>query len=581
MARTNGPARYSDGFQSLESGVDSGLSPLVIQPNQVAFAVNTTFRGGFPTQRPAFKLLDLCFESEAVQDDFEDGLWQGAAFYQADDNRNLLICSISGQQFAIDPNDNFSVKEISLAGDLNPDNLRYAWFCQAENYMVIQDGQSRPLIYNGSVMRRALDDEIKAGTCMAYANGRIWYASSNGLSYRATDLVGGPSGTGTNRYRDAVLKETENTYLNEGGDFAVPENSGGINAMVSPGAIDSSLGQGPLQVFTRNKVFSVNAPLDRTTWKDVQYPLVTVSQCNYGALSGRSAVPVNGDVFYRSADGVRSLILAQRQFGTWGNTPISFEMQRILRYDSLNLLRFSNAVLFDNRLLMTCAPHHVLDHGVYHSGLIVLDFDMISRMGTKSPPAWEGIWTGIRILQLVTGVWDDVERCFAFVLNTDKEIELWELSKSDWWDYDGTGRVIWSFETRSMFTQTPLVKKRLYTGDLFVDGIQGKVDFDVKYRPDQYPGWVDWHSWCECAAVRNCTLEDDCLQIVCLKPQYRPKMRLPLPADDCSATVDMLYRDFYTAQVRVQVTGPARITFGAFHAKQVPEPDFGECRECD
>ncbi len=219
-------------------------------------------------------------------------------------------------------------------------NLLDGWMVQAENFVVIQDGFSKPLIFNGTSLRRAKDDEIKTGRVMAYVNGRIWYALPNGFSFRATDIV---YGDGT---RASVLKETENTFLNEGGDFSVPSDSGGITAMAVPGDPDTSLGQGPLLVFTPRYVFSVQAPVDRDVWKNLNYPIQAISLLTSGALGARSAITVNGDVFYRAIDGIRSFIIARRSFSDWGNTPISGEMTPIVENDQTSLLWASSAVVW-------------------------------------------------------------------------------------------------------------------------------------------------------------------------------------------------------------------------------------------
>lgn len=577
----NAPRRYYDGFVALDGGIDSGRSPAIqseanpngLRRNQVSFAINATMRGCQIKQRPAYMQRLLVFANETDQTNFEEGRWQGASFYEADTGPNSLIAAIGGRLFQIQVENGFRVIDVSVPGDLNAANRLYSWFVQAENFLVVQDGIDRPIIFDGASSRRALPHEIKTGTVMAYAQGRIWYALPDGYSFRATDLVWStPAG------RAAVLQETENTFLNESGDFAVPGNSGRIRAMVVPVNLDTSLGQGPLQVFTTKGVFSVNAPVDRTAWKDVTYPIQTVSQLEYGALGSRSAIPVNGDIFYRSLDGVRSFALARRTFADWGNTPISSEMERVIKFDQIDLLNFSSAVLFENRFLLTAWPKYT-DLGVYHRGLMALDFDLISSMGQEAPPAWEGVWTGLNILQIVKGTFGEMERCFLFVQNTDSEIELWEIVSSELFD-NGVNRIVWSFESPAFDFRSPMSLKRLDTGTLFVQDINGRVDFNVKYRPDQHPCWIDWHTWSECATVEQCQsdLEGPCPTLENLKPQYRPKMRLPQPADYCSEATGMLYRDCFEAQMRVQVEGPATVKQGRLTAIDRTEPPYGECR---
>src|SRR6185295_16706260 len=93
-----------------------------------------------------------------------------------------------------------------------------------------------------------------------------------------------------------------------------------------------------------------------------------------------SFVLVNTDAWYRSLDGIRSFIMAQRQFNSGpGNTPMSNEIDQFIDSDSEQWLEWGSAVLFDNRLLQTVSPQ-MTPNGVYHRGLAVLDFTLTSSM---------------------------------------------------------------------------------------------------------------------------------------------------------------------------------------------------------
>ena len=48
------PRRYTDGSVTFEGGVDSGVMPSEVDKNQVAFAVNASFRQSFVSPRPGF-----------------------------------------------------------------------------------------------------------------------------------------------------------------------------------------------------------------------------------------------------------------------------------------------------------------------------------------------------------------------------------------------------------------------------------------------------------------------------------------------------------------------------------------------
>ena len=589
------PKRYTDGSVTFEGGIDSGVMPSEVDKNQVAFAVNASFRQGFVSPRPGFIQKDMVICDAITADNITitsditnitadgwseecynpsglTGILQCALPYIADNGRTFILMLISGKVWLYDIDQN-SVQNISTSSSLyNPSNILDGWMVQAENFVIIQDGVSDPLIFNGVGIRRANVDEIKCGRMMAYVNGRIWYALANGFSFRATDIV---YGDGT---RASVLKETENTFLNSGGDFAVPSDSGGITAMGIPGNPDTSLGQGPLLIFTPKYVFSINAPVDRDVWKNLNYPIQAISLLTNGALGSRSAITVNGDVFYRAVDGVRSFIIARRSFNDWGNTPISNEVLNITDNDQTNLLWASSAVVFDNRLLMTAQPRYNSE-GVIHKALLVLDFDLITSMRKKFPPAWAGIWTGLDVLQVLKSENAYGDRCFVLARGADGSIQFWEISKSEKEDNsvaNGPSSIEWLVQTRAYNFEIPFGLKRLDSGDIFIDALDGTAAFNVQYRPDQYPGWLDWANWSECAKTNQC---DNLCPIANFKPQYRPKMRLPTPEDtSCNSTISTPTRNLYEVQMALTVTGFCRIKSIRVHAYDVQESAVGECR---
>lgn len=579
--------RVSDGFLELSAGMDAGKAPNLIPGNAIAYAINTTVRGGWPMPRPGWKKHNLTFygngmdgDSEITaqqsQDTFEDGRFQTGDGYTSDQGNGHAISMQGGRVFSVDLRD-FSVSEISIPTDLNPSDLTQAWSWQAENYFIIQDGYTKPFIYNGGSARRATETEIPVGRQGVYYMGRIWIAK--GRSYVAGDIVYGSSGTQSLGLRDSILKMTENTFLNEGGAFGVPAKAGDIVGLVPVANINTALGQGELLVFTQNNVFATLVPQDRTTWKNTSQPLQRMLQLANGAFGQDSIVNVNEDLFYRSNDGIRSLAYSVRNSGQWGNTPISGEVSPILEQDPQEFLKFGSGVNFDNRLLMTVSPGLSVGHRTYHRGLVVLDFDLITGMSGKSPPAWEGIWTGLKFLKVFTVMHDGVERCMAWVLNDSDQIELWELTKDAQFDHNGTEdvRITWSFDTRSMDFGNKFDSNRIFAGDLFIDRLSGNVDFDVDYRPDSYPCYRDWETWSECAKVSLCQ-EDfvGCSTLQNFQEQYRPNHQLLQPADDFDPVTQHLFRVGYEFQFRVSITGFCRIKQCRFNAYQTQQAPYGD-----
>jgi hypothetical protein len=575
------PGRVSDGFVSLERGMDSGRASNTLARNQVSFAINTTFRGGFPQCRPGFRKVELSFTDSTALENFEDNLFQGASYYAGWARKSFLVAAIGGRLFRVDPSTG-GVTDISVVNDNDVDasssNLEKAWFAQGQEYLVVQDNQSKPVIFNGSESRRAVEGELPVGNIMAYGMGRFTVALPDGISFIMGDLLYGSSGTETAGFRDSILKVTENDFLNEGGVFTVPSSNGSISSIAYMANLDTSLGQGPMLVFTQDSIYSVNAPIDRALWKAVQYPIQTVALIGNGCVGDRGTVLVNNDIFYRSMDGIRSFALARREFGSWGNTPVSAEMNRVLEDDDKSKLNFGSSVLFDNRLLSTVSPYRSQGHGVAHRGLAVLDFDILSRMSGKEPPCWEGIWTGLNVLQLVSGNFDGEDKCYAFALNGAGQIELWELTHDAKFDGD-SDRITWSIEGRSFDFQSPWNLKRLESADLFVDNVVGQVGFNVDYRPDQNPKWQDWHDWTETAKyqVEESEVDPDYGPPL-YREQYRSKMRLPSPQETGMQAHERPLKVFYELQPRIEITGQCRLKQMRLNAMQVQDTVRGDIR---
>jgi hypothetical protein len=462
--------------------------------------------------------------------------------------------------------------------DVNNSYRWKAWMEQAEDFMVIQDGQSSPIIYNGSEARRASVDEVPVGTVMAYGLGRLWVA--RGREFVASDIVGGPSGTALYNQRDAILHFTENDYINEGGAFLAP---GEITGMAFPSNLDTSLGEGELTVFHQGGAVTVRVPASRDDWKNLSIPLQRVSLKPFGATGQESIVEVNGDFWFRSKDGIRSFVMAQRQFGEWGNTPMSREMNTVLSADDEKLLINTSGVLFDNRLLMTCVGQRDFDRGFYFRGLISLDFDPVSGMFDRVPPAYDGVWTGLNIFQLVVGEFRGVIRCFAFVLNSDRELEVWEITKNDIVDRPASGRetrIEWSVTTGRLGFGDNTGLKKLIGARIFRDRLQGSVDGCIEYRPDQYAVWQEWDCWTDFVSKQWCA-GNDCTPLIPL-PQHRTRTnfpRLAQPTDELSDRKPM--NQGFDFQFRVTVTGSARIRRMEFDTEVLQERQTGGCPTSD
>jgi hypothetical protein len=413
--------------------------------------------------------------------------------------------------------------------------------------------------------------ELPAGRMGCYGQGRVWQCLTDGISFIAGDIVGGSSGAPTYSGRDAVLKVSENSVLANGGAFNVPSNLGMISGMRFTAQLDASLGQGSLMVMTPNGIFSCNAPYDRTLWSQVQSPIVSASLIGLGGLGQNATIVCNGDLLFRAIDGARSLVMARRDFSNgWGNTPISYEVRRVLDADNRQGLPYVSAVQFDNHMLMSASPAQG-DQGAYCRSIVALNFDPVSSLQGKTQSVWDGMWTGLNVLQFVEGMFSGVQRCFAFTYSEGaKKIEIYEIMRGGDGYFDNeTMPIQWSFETPLLFRDAQgkgffdLV--RLEDCEFYASDIQPghSVRFKVEYRPDFSSCWYPWHEFTYTACPEN------------ESPVYGSRLGLgkPDPAS-CNSTNDTNPTVGRWFQLRFTIVGHCVFKGLKIAASRMPEQQF-------
>ena len=568
-------ARVEDGFSVVDSGVDSNRNPLLLPPNMAAWAINGSFRTGFISPRPGYRPVAVTWSSETAQEAFEDGKFQGAGRFILKD-KTFLVASVSGRLFAFDLADN-SANAFEITGaDTNNPNEDYAYFAQADKYLVIQDGKSAAWIWDGVALRRAdrTKKEVPTGTWMAYGNGRLWLAQ--GSQYIGGDLVNSDEDLGA----ATALRFEENTVIAEGGGFPVPSQITGFAFMPRQ---DTVAAVGSLLVFTADSIFEFDAPVDRTVWKSLQYPIQRYALLAFGTECGRSLAGVNGDIFFRASDGIRSFFWARRDFDTWGNTPVSAEIQRAMAGDSEALLGAVSAVNFDNRLL-TCGTPQWTARGIVHRTLTSLDFDRISGISEpKQPPAWDGAWTGLDWFQVISTRVSGTTRCFGFVLSSDGAIRLWEITKGSKTDGDPIypTPIEWTIETRRMTFggRYEAAPKSLDVAQFWISDVNDTVLCRARYRPNGLPCWQPWHAWKECAQVTICpTNTGECQTLATALPLAFAQGAIPRPPAAYNETMCQTMTEAFDFQVRLEFRGYLVISKFMFTAEVRPPSQYGEIR---
>lgn len=571
-----------DGHTSL-FGMDGDTDPVRLSSTAVAKAVNRRFRGGKNLQRPPFREITLSFASPEDEQLFRYGNVQAAYPYLKTraGRRDGLMLSIAGTIFYVAlVNENGRVYRIM---DGNNAKAMHAFFCQAEEWIYVQDGEHLPIFWNGLTLddnqaRRAVaaDSEMPIGTIMAYAQGRIFVTNAYNQIV-ASDIMYGRGFTTTAN----VQKFTETTYWSEGGYFMLPSNFGTIaGAIVMPAYGANVRGQGELVIFGEDGAMSYDVGVPRQQWKDAQ--IVKVALSGRGCVSPNTLISVNGDAWFRSADGWDSYTndridlsqkVAFRKF--------SREVNSYLDQDTPHLVRYASHVYFDNRILGTISPFVSLPRNTllygshrYFRGMIALDLDQTSGLMGGGAMNFDGLWTGVRPTALVR-VRDNA---YAMSYDADGVNRLYEITKGV--GNDNGNKKVDSFYVTKHFSFAPksseFSNKRLTGGELWVSEVGGRVTAALSYRADNSPCWN--------SLMPETSFGSDNPQVVGGLPFTRPwfkkwKTGSPDP-DACQEGNDSLATNGSTIQIMVELNGNAKVDRMRVEAQSDPETNLsGDCEE--
>jgi hypothetical protein len=390
-----------------------------------------------------------------------------------------------------------------------------------------------------------------------------------------------------------ALNFSENTFINEGGNFVIPLDMGPVKTMEFLPIQDVSAGQGDLIVFGERAATSFAVSTPRTQWKETAgFQRVLFS--NIGSLA-ETTCTINGDIFFRSREGngIRSYRNARAEFSSFGQTPISAEMDPIFDKEDLSKLSRVSMVYFDDRLLMTCKPATVDGRQVYR-GITAMDFRPVSVNSGKGYAIYDGVWGGLQVVTLLTGVFNDTPRAFALCYHGDDidQHQLWEITKNENQDKNSYGgdeyRLIRSLVlTKAYDFKTPFSEKKLIHGDLWFSEVGGwsqnnkKFTADLKFRPDNNLNWTNWADWELCFSEDNPNDPGDSPKAL---RGYAPQLRAVVPEVTTNDFTDRTIGRGYDFKLRVEWRGRAKLEKLLVHSLQLVEPvgagalrDMGAC----
>lgn len=316
-----------------------------------------------------------------------------------------------------------------------------------------------------------------------------------------------------------LLRFTETTYLDEGGSLQVPGFLGKITGLIFMPVQDSAVGVGDLLIFCETGVLSLSVSVPRTQWKNTA-GFQRIALASIGSTGQESLTTANGDVFFRSFDGLRTYRNARAEFNSFGRVPISAEMNAVLEYDTKNMLKNCSSIVFDNRFLFTATPKidfrgvpstTLRKRPITFSSIVALDFTTLASIGAQRASCYDGFWRGLDVTKLVSGVVDGKPRAFAFCVDYEVNATntVWEITSDIFVDEPVNASPIpitSILETRSFQLGSPSEVKKLIRADLWLGSLRGNTDFKIYWRPDEYACWREWHEFSRCATVENCVV---------------------------------------------------------------------------
>jgi len=493
--------RVYDGVTSFAGGMDAGRNPVLIDADQCQSIENGVCRGGTLSPRPAFRNLTINFTNDIEYDEtgnhgganpvgsevaFTTGLYQGALYYDPSLISEMFVVMVGGRIFQVVPRRTTAdVTEINLTTQ-NRANIPIAYMVQADRWVIIQDGESGPIIFDGVVARRAGVNEIFTGKEMAYGMGRIVLVGKNERDIYFGDLYGSHEG----EPGGSVLQFTETTFLSEGGAASLPFTMGHCHGLAFIPEQDTSMGQGQLFAFADKGAASFFLDLDRTLWKTSQFQVMAL--VDIGGRGHRAFTAVNGDIWFRANDGWRAYRQARAEAKGWFQLPLSTEVSNFVDVETPSLLDLASSIHFNNRLLTTVTP--IWNQGrPYHNGILSLDFDVLSSFGQAAhKPSWDGHWSGLQVTQLVEGRFNGDYRAFAFGLDDEGNNALYEID--DTATEDTSGPITLTVVPKSFTSNQYFNEDRLLDADTWFEGVRENTTIQSWFKPDDYPDWIPWRT---------------------------------------------------------------------------------------
>lgn len=557
-----------DGNTTFVAGQDASKAADKVGEGAYYSGINVSTEFGSLTPRWGIEEVALEHRDESLEvsaynevpyeDLFSSGRFQASIPYSVG-SQFYYLNVISGIIYAtnVDTLETFVIP-IDDGSRISEDHRRVNWSA-AGRYLTIFDWPARPVILEGLEARRSSEEneEIPVSVLGAFNQNRLFIANA-GNEFTAGDPVGSAATPDAPITFQEVLT-SGSPYFGQVFQLNTNYNNDAITAMTFLQQIDTSTGIGPLLISTDRAIYSYQSQNPRADWETSRFgSLFTYPQ---GIAGQRAFTNVNADLFFMSPDGqVRTASVARSEQQKWSRIPISREVGNWLVVRDQSLVCYSVLSYHQNKIFVTCNPFRVPCKGidgrplldVAFGGFAVLETDNIANLTAQAPPAWAGLWTGVRPMGLalvndtlfITAKDGQSNKVYKFT--PDRTVDL----------INGEYRNIRSrIYTREYNFKQENSLKSIRQFHAKIESIKGEFTFDVKYRPGHAANFVDWRTFKHNAPFETCGVPSSEEVNGFAGHEFRDFI-LGSPSEDaCNEVSKDTYNDFHTMQLMLTITG--------------------------
>lgn len=557
----NNPNRVYDG-QDMMLSVNSFIEPSKMRGHEIQWGFNVMTRGGKVRTRFGFRSVYK----------FAYGKAQGLSFFVPNTGVEQLIAAVSGRVYALsDPFTSANhLSAIAFNAQAPSVFFKQATVSKTPNTVVtpypvlmMQDRYSRAAYTDGQVSRH-LDPtpngfysfnsigatETLIGFAMEWVGDRLWV--ERGRELFASDIAD-------------PLHFTENAYL-FGGNSLQAIDGAAIRALAR--TADNK----QLLVFTDQNTTRIAAGVtDRSVWGTTQDFVASLFP-GVGCVGPKAVTDASGELAWMSQEGMRLYNAVGDSVRTAKNNVSSREMDRSWQARSRKFMSQVCASYHDGYTMfgMPCGD-------IFNRHLWVMDNSTSDTLDQQFPYAWQGVWTGIRPVEIASGVVNGELRTFCMSQDRDA-VRIWEMFRED--QLDGDCDIVCYFETKGNVyeRETPMTFKRYKYSALHISDLRNTVDINLKYK-NEFGCYREVASWSLCALqcrTASPTCAEGNLRVLDSQRRY---LKTQEAEDECGEGGSPFRAPVGTTHT-MKVSWSGRLSVRAIRhtGEQVEEPDIGECQ---